>query len=125
MQTKKQQNKSSAEAKTAATPLTPLERNHLELCEEAILAGTPSVEKAGNGSAKINDRWAFVGIGESLFTIFHEKLYREAYSSFEQYCQKCWHMPLANAQRFMLLYKTVATALIQPNVKAFWKDTSA
>ena len=105
--------------------MTSQERKNLKLCEEAIQAGKSSAEKMLDGSGKITDRWAYIGIGEGLFTIYNGRLYREAYTTFDQYCQRSWQMSKANASRFILIYQTVSLALHEPGFTAFWQKTAA
>jgi hypothetical protein len=105
-----------------ATPLTPEDTKRLKQCEEAIETGKPSVERVLDGVNKISDRWAYISIGEGLFTIYQNALYRNVYNSFEQYCKKRWGMPLLNAQRFILLFQTVLIALGEPKVRGYWKN---
>lgn len=120
---KQSKNESQRGNSAASPPLTPDDRLLRESCEEAIRTGMPSVEKVVNGTAGINERWVYLSIGESLFTIFQRLLYRETHDSFERYCERCWGMPVANAQRFILMYQTVIMALTKPEVMGYWQKS--
>jgi hypothetical protein len=59
------------------------------------------------------DRAAFVRFGCNLLAIRDRKLYRGTYATFEQYCERVWHISRPHAYRMMSAVKTAA--LVSPN----------
>jgi len=65
--------------------LAPSEQKQLEDCEAVIGAGWDN----------------FVKVGQALATIRRQKLYRQSFKTFEEYCNRKWHYTRTHANRLI------------------------
>jgi hypothetical protein len=77
-----------------AQQLSLVEESTLEQCERVIAEGIHT----------------FIEVGLALLTVRKDKLYRQKYRSFEQYCRNRWNMSKTHANR-MITASTVATQM--------------
>jgi len=73
------------------TTLTEIETHQLKQCEKII--------KSGLGT--------FIHVGQALATIRDNRLYREQYKTFEQYCKETWDLSRGYAYQQIGAYETV------------------
>jgi hypothetical protein len=79
------------EVETAKGPLTSTEREELDRCEAVIARGLRN----------------FVEVGNALALICEQRLYRQEFPTFEDYCRERWDVSVAYAYRKMQAARVV------------------
>jgi len=87
-------------AATKNTPLTAKEIRTLGRCEAAVEKNLEAAKNPVGPPVMINSVCVAFNLGEALLTIHNDELYRHAYPSFLDYCQRRWKIAKPEALYF-------------------------